>query len=602
MLEELGIQTDEVWFNNLDCFYSCRVTIAGTAVGTNGKGVSRDLALASALAEFMERLQNQALLQPDLIGQNLLRSHGFYNDPLEKCFASDKLPAMPREFKRHPIPGSPLNLYDLWEKGKSVLAGQAQDLVYVPFYNLRKDKTVYLPQSLISLVYGSNGMCAGNSAREAIVQGLSEIMERYAAGRLYFGRLTPPTVPRAYIKSEAPEQYRLIQAMEDSGDFMVTVKDCSLGDGVPVVGAIVVYKPASQYLFVPGSDPSFAMALERCLTEFFQGMDIAREKMHFNPVNLHWDGEGREQDFNFWMLLRNGKGLHPASLFDDQPGYEFQPYAPANLSNPEQRLQFLLDWLEQRDYTLFARDVSYLGFNAYLLLVPGLSENYYPEKAMDLNRHIINRMEYLGALPQADEDALRDLLRDMEDLVAEQRQPRLLLLREYAGGKVLAPHIWSNSLHSVLSMLCFKLGEYDKAFRYYSEYVNLMEASFSKPELATQVDLPLFYATREYLRLWAVYPGKSDKVRHILRTAYDENITDQVMSFFALAESDFSGLWAYVMGDEMPACWDCASCSLSPDCRYSRLAGIVHSLKEKMLQNPIDQLELRSVFDLKAGI
>jgi ribosomal protein S12 methylthiotransferase accessory factor len=598
ILAEIGIQTDTRWYNNLGCFYSCRVTISGTDVGTNGKGISRDLALASALAEFMERLQNQILLRADLVESRIFEHGGFRNDVCEVLFAPDSLPSMPQEFKRLPLPGSQLNLYDLWEREKPALAGRPGRITYLPFYNVRDEKVEYLPRFFVNVIYGSSGMCAGNSPREAIVQGLCEIMERYAAGQLYFRHLTPPTIPREYIEEQAPEQYRLIRAMEESGDFIVTVKDCSLGDGLPVAGAIVVHKPANKYSFKIGADPSFAIALERCLTEFYQGVDFTGGIHYLNPINLQPDLKDIGMYQNFNRYIGNGMGVFPGSLFDDRPSYEFQPYADGNLASQGQRLKFLLDWIEQRQYTIFARDVSALGFNSYQLVVPGLSELFYQEKVLDFNRYAINRMEYLGALPRANEGALRELLKDMEIFIAEQKQ-RLPLLREYAGGKVLAPRVWNNPLHSVLSLLCFTLGEYDKSFRYYSDYVDLMESRFSAQDLAAQDLLPFIYATREFLRLWALYPGQTEKIRKILRTVYDESATGQVMDFFALAESDFAALWEYVMGNEKPACWDCASCGLSSDCRCPRIADIIPALKEKIRRNPIDQMGLRPVFALE---
>ena len=47
---------------NFDRFYSVRIVIRDTDIGTNGKGLSPEYALASAYGEFVERLQNGMLL------------------------------------------------------------------------------------------------------------------------------------------------------------------------------------------------------------------------------------------------------------------------------------------------------------------------------------------------------------------------------------------------------------------------------------------------------------------------------------------------------------------------------------------------------------
>ena len=62
ILREIGLSyaiTSEN--NNCGMFFSVRVEIQdnGSIIGTNGKGMTRELALASGLAELMERLQSR---------------------------------------------------------------------------------------------------------------------------------------------------------------------------------------------------------------------------------------------------------------------------------------------------------------------------------------------------------------------------------------------------------------------------------------------------------------------------------------------------------------------------------------------------------------
>lgn len=42
-----------------------------------------------------------------------------------------------------------------------------------------------MPESLINILCGSNGLAAGNSFEEAYVQGISEICERYVIQYIY---------------------------------------------------------------------------------------------------------------------------------------------------------------------------------------------------------------------------------------------------------------------------------------------------------------------------------------------------------------------------------------------------------------------------------
>ncbi len=69
MLEQAGLDTEVRWTSHpFEGLCSNRVTIAGTNIGTNGKGTSEQYCLASGYAEFMERLQNIILGSTALSG------------------------------------------------------------------------------------------------------------------------------------------------------------------------------------------------------------------------------------------------------------------------------------------------------------------------------------------------------------------------------------------------------------------------------------------------------------------------------------------------------------------------------------------------------
>ena len=59
ILEELGIEVEENWTDRSSVnTYSLRICIKGSDVGQNGKGMTKEFAMASGYAEFLERLQN----------------------------------------------------------------------------------------------------------------------------------------------------------------------------------------------------------------------------------------------------------------------------------------------------------------------------------------------------------------------------------------------------------------------------------------------------------------------------------------------------------------------------------------------------------------
>jgi ribosomal protein S12 methylthiotransferase accessory factor len=165
----------------------------------------------------------------------------------------------------------------------------------------------------------------------------------------------------------------LIHRIEQSGRFKVLVKDCSLEQGFPVVGVVLV-DPQSQGYFVRlGAHPIFFISLERCLTELLQGRDLNRGlSQMFTPFD--YGDEKADQPLNKNTLLRIGKGSYPKEFFSLEFSYAFKSFKDVSgYSNPEM-LRYLTGLILEQGYTVLVRDVSYLGFPSYQVLVPGMSE------------------------------------------------------------------------------------------------------------------------------------------------------------------------------------------------------------------------------------
>ncbi|QJW48652.1 hypothetical protein HA075_25215 [bacterium BFN5] len=92
ILADLNILVVETgWKNSADGFYSVTVTIRNTDLATNGKGTTYEYALASAYAELMERLQNQAFFRLNCdLKEDALGYQGFYYAPDEKPISMEE--------------------------------------------------------------------------------------------------------------------------------------------------------------------------------------------------------------------------------------------------------------------------------------------------------------------------------------------------------------------------------------------------------------------------------------------------------------------------------------------------------------------------------
>ena len=151
--------------------------------------------------------------------------------------------------------------------------GTETECLCIPFVDVFNNRVVFLPQDVLFCIHGSNGMSAGNTMEEALVQGLAEVFERYANRKIALEHICPPSVPRSFLQ-QIPVLSNIINEIEKNGEYEVIVKDCSLGRGFPVVAIIIADKKNGTFGVKFASHPSFQVALERTLTEALQGKKL----------------------------------------------------------------------------------------------------------------------------------------------------------------------------------------------------------------------------------------------------------------------------------------------------------------------------------------
>jgi hypothetical protein len=149
-------------------------------------------------------------------------------------------------------------------------------------------------------------MCAGNTREEALLQGISEIIERYVNYKILEGSIIPPTIPEEYLK-KFPPQYYMIQTFMKTSNYKLIVKDCSLNEGFPAVGIVVIDSQHQKYFWGLGAHPVFEIALERTLTELL----IPSLTEILTDVDIYLDK--KIEEFEIRKIVRN---LNVAS-FDD---------------------------------------------------------------------------------------------------------------------------------------------------------------------------------------------------------------------------------------------------------------------------------------------
>lgn len=256
-LNSLGIECCVVQEESYkDHWYSNRIEIKGLpTIGTNGKGVTPEYTMASAMGEFFERLQCGMLVK--------------YLYPLKR-----KEISISHETE-HATYGFRKFFPEVWQSlggenaYKMVLENAMNGGVCI-CEDIFTGAKYTLPENLLTVLCGANGTAAGNTYAEAFVQGVSELFERYVTQFIFkeeYEDVFKEIEEQAYGSLNS---YRLIQAIEDRR-YHVRVIDCSLGGRLPVIGVLILDPSMTKYYFKLGADADVDIALQRCITEIFQG-------------------------------------------------------------------------------------------------------------------------------------------------------------------------------------------------------------------------------------------------------------------------------------------------------------------------------------------
>ena len=234
---------------------------------TNGKGSTKESALASALGEFIERTNNNHFYAGTFWGEDIANA-AFVHYPSERWFKPGRKDALPPEIldaycRQIYDPNSELRGSHLVDTNSGNVK---RGICCLPYVRQSDDEVVYFPSNLIENLYVSNGMSAGNTLVEAQVQCLSEIFERAVKREIIESEIALPDVPQEVL-ARYPGILAGVQGLEEQG-FPVLVKDASLGGVYPVM-CVTLMNPRTGGVFASfGAHPSLEVALERSLTEF----------------------------------------------------------------------------------------------------------------------------------------------------------------------------------------------------------------------------------------------------------------------------------------------------------------------------------------------
>ena len=416
LLAGLGIKIEIAsWRNIIPNVWSLHIRDAHSPMCfTNGKGSTKESALASALGEYIERLSNNHFYAGAFWGEDIANAE-FVHYPNERWFKPGRKDALPKEI----LDAYSLEIYNPdGELRASHLvdtnSGNAErGICSLPYVRQSDGETVYFPSNLIENLYVSNGMSAGNTLVEAQVQCLSEIFERAVKREILEGEIALPDVPQEVL-AKYPGILAGIAGLEEQG-FPVLVKDASLGGVYPVM-CVTLMNPRTGGVFASfGAHPSLEVALERSLTELLQGRSF--EGLNDLPQPT-FASEAVTEPNNFVEHFIDSSGIVSWRFFSAKADYDFVEWdfsGHGENSNAEEAAT-LFGILADMGKEVYTAVYDQLGATACRILVPGYSEVYPVEDLIwdNTNKALLFRADILN-LHRLDEASLEDLLDRLEN-------------------------------------------------------------------------------------------------------------------------------------------------------------------------------------------
>ena len=475
-LTALGFNIEEAsWLNPVPNVWSVHIRDKDCPqCFSNGKGASKKAALASALGEYFERLSTNYFWTDFYLGQDIANGD-FVHYPNEKWFPIEDEALLPQgilddRLFEHFDPNQELTpelLVDLqsgnYERG----------IVALPYVRQSDQQTVYIPQSIISNLYVSNGMSAGNSQFEARVQGLSEVFERYVKNKIIAEAISLPLIPQE-VMARYPSIQAAIDKLEQEG-FPILAYDASLGGKYPVI-CVILLNPTNGTCFASfGAHPKFQVALERTVTELLQGRSL-KDLDVFSPPSFNNDDVAEHANLETHFI--DSSGLISWDLFKDTPDYEFADWNFSGKDTHEEYANLMAIFrAEKKD--VYIMDYNHLGVYACRIIVPGMSDIYPADDLIYANSNMgMDWREILLDLPHFHHDP--ETYQELLDELDEQGIDDATRVREFIG--IVAPKAsgWTTlRIGELKSMLYLALGDLEMALDWANWTYNMNSSVFT---------------------------------------------------------------------------------------------------------------------------
>lgn len=564
IFNDLNIEVEESWLNPVDNLYSLGLVIVNTPLYSNGKGTSEEFARASAYAELIERIQNGIIFR-------LLDN---YNLILQEVGNTGKRLNILGEKEAIDYIGAYLDLYEKIDdkKKREILMLFSLAMKNFKFqepiiYKNIKGEEICLPSLFCDLYYGSNGIAAGNTKYEALTQALCEVMERYTVKKVLQEELKKCSDITSHVKETIKVFNETIEEIENTG-LIIKFLDMSIETNLPVVMSVLIDLKQRKYFINCASHSTLTLAIERTMTETFQGRTLDEISKHMTPITANCINKTED---NLHAVFINGEGVYPINMlnFQDMTTHigsiwgEFE-----SITSNKQISEMIIDKIEQQGFVVYIADFSHCGFPSYQVIVPGMSEvtNIMETSALEKLNY---RQEIKLILSK--EEPSRDEILKLVNYFTNYSFPENYILKDFYSLPLMQDSNTSLDaldINLLLSILYGYLEDFNNAKKNIAKYNEKLSI------LCDDEDTINYYIVIENVFNLLSQDRTNLDIINILSTFFDESIVKEVLHDIS-KENILQGLPKInCIGQQ-----GCGDCELKEECSFNSIVEIISRIK-----------------------
>jgi YcaO-like protein with predicted kinase domain len=374
--ERLDLEPAYAAFQVSDNIHWGRIWIDSIRIICEGKGVTPELAKASAYAELAERF-SAGLFYQEFEEQVRFNMPALYGDPTGRFLNFEWMDGYVHSHQDD-LDESHLKIEDLLANETHLAVTDIEDIEnsqmamhWVDGFSVVNQKTIKVPVNFVSYIHASNGIAAGNTLEEAVVQASCEIFERHAQINTIKPERMTPTIDSDSVGNAAIQEmigfYR-----EKNVDVML--KDLSLDGLLPCIGVLFINHnlPSDRLehkILIPGASFNLDESLTRCFTESMQG----RETLFSVRPQLDRPLVHRSQVSNYYMLMRCAISLKDISFLEQGETVPYRRTAIKDILGEIDAIERICRRFET-DFIILNHTHPVLGFPVVRVVIPRVSD------------------------------------------------------------------------------------------------------------------------------------------------------------------------------------------------------------------------------------